>query len=169
MITYRTHGLGADEDRARLDPKLYLPMARTLLGYIAANMESGLGYGADQSIKGADIQMNPAQKLYDVELRHASLLLWDHYPHITSGAWLTRLRNNMGYRIVEPVFCAANMTLNPVTRICMPLNAEPGPVLPPVIPPPPVHIPPERAAVLGLDKKWLYLGAALVLVFMLGK
>lgn len=171
-MLYRTTGLGADEDRARLDPKDYLPMARTLLGYIAANMEAGLGYSADQSIKGADIQINPAQKLYDVELRHTSLLLWDEYPHMTSGAWLTRLRNNMGYRIVESIFCAANMKVDPITRVCVPLNAEPGPVQPPVIPPvipPPIHIPPDQASTLGLDKKWLYLGGALALVLLLRK
>lgn len=152
-----------------LDTSKYLPMARTLLGYIAANMESGLGFGANQSIKGADIQMDPEQRLYDIELRHAALLLWDRYPHLTSGAWLIRLRNNMGYRIVEPIFCAANMKVDPVTRACVSLYDEPVPIPPVIPPPPPVHIPPEQASALKLDKKWLYLGAALGLVLLLRK
>lgn len=164
MLTYTIQGLAA------LDPAEYLPMARTLLGYIAANMESGLGFSVHRSIQGADIQMPPEQRLYDVELRDAAILLQDIYPQ-TTGIWLTYLRNYMGYRIVEPIFCAANMKVDPVTRACVPISGEPVPLPVPVpIPPPlpPVHIPPEREAAV-INKKWLYLGVGLALVLLLRK
>lgn len=148
-----------------LDHSQFRPFARTLFAMIKANVDTGLYTPAD-SCKNLRIQLDPRQKMYEVEINHAALMLEEAFPSITNGAWIIHMKNAFGDRIVAPTVCAGTMVLDPITRACV--STDPLPPLPipdPIPDPVPGHTP------AGFDTKTLmYLGAgALVIMLVMGR
>jgi len=151
------------------EPTGYTEAAQVIASSVLSAMRTGYGVTADQAVRIADAQINPAQRFYDVEFHQAATLLAQSYPAVTVNAWLLHLGNNMGYRKVVMPICHYGEMVDPVTRACVPETAlAPTPEVPEEVA---GEIPAERAAFQVPAWAWgAGIGlAVLILVFMGGR
>lgn len=113
-------GAAPGEGAVEPDTTGYAPAAQLIASSVLSAMQSGYGVTADQAVRMANAQINPAQRFYEVEFHHAATLLSQSYPAVQIGAWLHHLGNNMGYRKVIMPICAYGEVVDPVTRACVP-------------------------------------------------
>lgn len=130
-----------------------LPGAKLIIGAVSRNMRSGLRLTGIEAVMMANVQIDPKQRFYRVELVQASETLGrdfgvETYYGSGPGAWLEFLERVFGSRVVPIVACPPGYKMSPITKTCamsMPSTTEPPvkhiPFAPPVEPEIP-HVPP---------------------------
>lgn len=125
-----TMGQVAPLQRPKLD-QIY-PISSKIYSLVS-KIKQAYGFYWSDCAKYADQQMDQRQRIFEVELRQAALLLSQTYPQgdimpaestwqweqRSYEAWYNALRNNMGWRVVDFVMCPAGYKSDPLSRQCV--------------------------------------------------